>query len=172
MSQTELSYEELRENVTEELQKHIHGVLATSEGNFVTAREMGLIYDGLTIFSFTAKDSRKYKQIAVNSNVAITARNIQIEGTATLKGHPLDEENTNSINVFQKTQPEVYEVSNKLHFHRQDMRLIEIIPRKISKYTNDIESKTGAYLDILNIPEKKAHRVKSTELLESPAYNE
>ncbi len=170
MPQIEISYEELEKRIIGELKTRNHGVLATSENDFITAREMGLIFDGLTIYTFTSKDSRKYIQMTKNRNVALSIRNIQVEGTAKLKGHPTDDENTHFREVHQKTLPEVYEMSVKLHFHRQYIRVIEITPTRITRYTNDIESETVNFLEILNIVENKAFKVSGEELSESPAY--
>ena len=49
MSPTTISYDELKQEFTQQLQKTEHGVLATSDGNYVTAREMMLLSDGIKI---------------------------------------------------------------------------------------------------------------------------
>ena len=105
-----------------------------------------------------------------NPNVAISARNIQIEGTVKLKAHPTDDENTHFREVFQEIMPEVYEMSVKLHFHRDYIRVMEITPTKITRYTNDIESKEGFFFEILDVKEKKAFKVLGEDTLESTAY--
>ena len=46
MSQIELPYEDLRQNMLEEIKKYHLGFLATSEGDFVTVRQMRLIING------------------------------------------------------------------------------------------------------------------------------
>jgi len=171
MSQTEISYEELEQRIIGELKSRIHGVLATSENDFVTAREMGLIFDGLTAYCFGSKDTRKFTQMKNNPNVAISARNIQIEGTVTLKGHPTDNENSRFREVFQETMPEVYEMSVKLHFHRDYIRVMEITPLKVTRYTNDIESDEGFFFEILDVKEKKAFKVLGEDTIKSTVYN-
>ncbi|MBN1320701.1 MAG: pyridoxamine 5'-phosphate oxidase family protein [Thermoleophilia bacterium] len=61
-----MSYDDLQQEIVQELQKHKVGVLATAEGNSVTARSMSLIFDGLTSSCFTNAHSRKARQIAAN----------------------------------------------------------------------------------------------------------
>lgn len=41
-----------------------------------------------------------------NPYEAIVAGNLQIEGVALLKGHPLDEENTVFIETYKETRPD------------------------------------------------------------------
>lgn len=72
MSQIELSYEDTKQKMIEEIQKHTRMYLATSEGEFVTVRRMGPIPDGLTIRFLTDINSRKYKHIMHNSQVALS----------------------------------------------------------------------------------------------------
>ncbi|GAI79232.1 unnamed protein product, partial [marine sediment metagenome] len=63
MSPTTISYDELKQEFTQQLQKTEHGVLATSDGNYVTAREMMILSDGIKIWCFTGENSRKFKQM-------------------------------------------------------------------------------------------------------------
>jgi len=83
---------------------------------------------------YTDRRSRKYKQITSNPNVGLADRNIQIEGVATLKGHPLDEENVAYIKAYRENQPENYERTSNRQFQRTrpDWRVIEITPKKIT----------------------------------------
>jgi hypothetical protein len=74
---TQLSYDDLKQEMIQELQKYTHGVLATSDGNLVTARQMMLIPNGLTISCLTGNYSRKFKQISANKNVALGRKMIR-----------------------------------------------------------------------------------------------
>ena len=91
MSQIELSYEDLKQEMIKEIQKHELVFLATSERELVTNRMVRLVSNGLSFFFLTNVNSRKYKQIMANPNVAIAAGGLQIEGMASLKGHPQEE---------------------------------------------------------------------------------
>ncbi|HEY41803.1 MAG TPA: pyridoxamine 5'-phosphate oxidase family protein [Dehalococcoidia bacterium] len=166
MSQTELSYEELKQEIIEELRQHRTGVLATSDGNNVTARSVLLFSDGLTIYCFTDKDSRKFKQMSVNPNVSVAAGTLQIDGIATLKGHLLDEENVRFIELHKEQNPEYFKITETFFFPRQSTRVIEITPKRIGKWMH------GEGVDILNISTGKAHKIGWGDLDQSPAYYE
>ena len=112
MSQVEIPFEETKQRMIEEIQKHHQMYLATSMGDYVTVRRMGPVPDGLTIWFQTAVNSRKYEQLIKNSNVALAAGDdLQIEGVASLRGHPMDEKNSDFIKVFKSNRPEMYERS-------------------------------------------------------------
>ena len=146
------------QEMIQEIQKHKLVVLATSDGESVTARTVLRISDGLNLFCFTGNYTRKYKQMMANPNVAIAAGNLQIEGGASLKGHPLDEENTAFIKAYKKTRPDAYERSSRVHFHRKNVRVIEIAPQRIALYTGmDEASGSESHIDILNIA-ARAHK--------------
>ena len=105
MGQIEVSYDETRERIAQEIRKYPRLYLATSEGDLVTVRHMLIVSEGLKIWLMTDKKTRKCKQIAGNPNVAIAGPELQIEGVASLKGHPMDEENSDFISAFQELRP-------------------------------------------------------------------
>lgn len=179
MSQVELSYEEAKQKMIEEIKKHHRMYLATSEGDFVTVRRMGPVPDGLTIWFLTDVNSRKYKHLIMNSNVALAAGDdLQIEGVASLKGHPLDDENSDYIKVFKENRPEMYERSSRPGriLQRPGSRLIEVTPRRIAlgvwTANWDLEPDFEPYMIILNTDKEEAHKIKSMELAKAPAYEE
>ena len=152
MSPDTLSYDELRQEISQEIQKHNHGVLATSQGDFVTAREMAIITDGEKIWCFTASHTRKYKQMEANKNVALSINNLQIEGTAILKGDPSDEENKEFLKMFEEKFPKSWEFwRGQLENPDSAWRLIEITPKKHSVFKR-------TYTDILNVEKETATR--------------
>ncbi len=184
MSQIELSYEDSKRKVIEEIQKHSKMYLATSQGDTVTVRRMGPIPDGLTICFLTDVDSRKYKHMMKNPNVAIAAGDyLQIEGTVSLKGHPLDDENSGFIQVFKENRPEMYERSNRpgRMLQRSGSRLIEISPQRIALtvWTPNYDQEPGfrPYTLIVNTVTEKAYRISGPEgdasgVYKTPAYRE
>ena len=97
MAPISLSYEEELKKTTDLLMSQHLGVLATAEGTQVTARQMVIICDGRTVSFVTTIYTRKYKQILANQNVALSIGNIQIEGIATIKGHPGEEKRTDGL---------------------------------------------------------------------------
>jgi|GEM_PF-618067 len=164
MSPTKLSYDELKQEFTQQIKKAEHGVLATSDGNYVTAREMMILSDDFKIMCFTGKISRKYKQLQVNKNVALSINNLQIEGIATLTGHPSEKSNAGFIRTFKKKFPKAYEFWGSIcEDPNSDAVVIEIIPNKLTAYKASPDS--GIHLDILNVVKKTATRVN---LLETP----
>jgi len=179
MSQIELSYEDTKKKVIEEIQKHSRMYLATSQGDTVTVRRMGPVPDGMTIWFLTDMDSRKYKQMMTNPKVALAAGDdLQIEGVASLKGHPLDEGNSDYIKVFRENRPDMYERSSRSGriLQRPSTRLIEVTPRRVAlnvwTANWDLEPDFQPYMFILNTEKEEAYRVKSLELSGAPAYRE
>jgi general stress protein 26 len=163
MSPTTISYDELKEEFSQQLQIAQHGVLATSDRDYVTAREMMILSDGLKIYFFTIKNSRKYNQLQANKNVALSINNLQVEGVATLAGHPSDSRNAGFIRMFEEKRPEVYEFwRGPCLDPNSDLGVIEITPRKITAYkaSPDIEP----HLDILNVVTETATRADVNDM--------
>ena len=151
---TTLPYDELKQEIIKELQKYPIGVLATSEGNHVTARQMMLIADGLKISCFTFTTLRKFKQMSANKNVALAINNIQVEGQATFKGHTSNPKNKDFLIKFEKIQPEIYKIYSEVCLDpKTPAEVIEISPRRIALYT-------GIYpdskIDVLDTDKKMA----------------
>jgi general stress protein 26 len=177
MYQTELPYEESKQKIINELRKHKTGVLATSDGSTVSAREMVFVYDGPTIYCRSEGLFKKFKHIDANPNVAIAAGNIQIEGIATIKGHPLDKSNSRFIQLYKEQIPQAYEVACRDYFPRSDCRLIAITPQKITLYIGGPPAESAGYsfsgyFDIINIEGRTAHRISIWDAGESSVYNE
>lgn len=162
MSPTKISYEELEQEFSQQLQKAEHGVLATSEGDYVTAREMMILSDGLKIMCFTSINSRKYKQLQANKNVAFSINNLQIEGIAALTGHPSDTRNAGFIRIFEEKRPKIYEFWRDICLDpNSGLVVIEITPRKITGYKPE---GMNTHLDILNIVTEMATRADTNDI--------
>jgi hypothetical protein len=94
---------------------------------------MRFIADNLTLYCYAIRGQRKYEQIMENPNVAVNIDYIQVEGTATLEGHPLDDKNSDFLKVFIRTQPDAYEENNNNFRNNEiDVALAKIKPSKIS----------------------------------------
>jgi general stress protein 26 len=184
MRQIEISYKELEQDFIEELSKlgseglYNRGILATTKGDHVTARRMRLVSKGLTLYFITDRGSRKCIQIMANPKVAVVAGFMQIEGVASLKGHPFDE--PVFLEAYQESQSDNYEQwrAGQYVTRERDMVLIEVIPERISLFRYaDPESgiERGNY--VLNASKKKAHRIIDMISMQSdpsgaPAYRE
>ena len=155
-----ISYEKLEQEMIKEISKlgaegiAQRGVLATSENNHVTSRRMRFIPDGLKLYGWTTLHSRKHKQILANPNVSICVGFVQIDGTASMKKHPMDE--PNFLKLYKALLPEAYErsVSN---WREADQEVIEVIPKRIALY-NIQGDEHGPYLDVLNVVKREAYR--------------
>jgi general stress protein 26 len=180
MPQKEISYEETKQKIIGALHKHSIGVLASSNGGVVTSREMRLIYDGIIIYCYTTIDSRKFRQITINPNVAISVSLIQIEGVASILGHPAKPENAKFFKLYKEQQPQAFEFSYNEYLadgKNAEVRLISIMPRRIALYLSGEPAISAGYtsvgcLDILNTEKQQAYRVGVYEYKDSPAYYE
>ena len=184
MKQVEIPYAELKQEFIKELSKlgseglYQRGILATSEGDHVTARRMRFVSNGLTLYCFTDRGSRKYKQIMANPNVAVVAGFVQIEGVASLKGHPFDE--PEFIRVYKESLPETYEQwrAGPNVKRERDMVVIEVVPKRIAllRYGDPASGiERGLYL--LNVAKEEAYRIidvvsMQSEPSDAPAYME
>ena len=164
-----IPYEKLEKRFMEELGKigdeglYKRGILATSSDGKVIARRMRMVADGLDIYCYADPKSRKVQQIRANSNVAVVAGFIQIEGTASLRGYPMDESNIAFVEAFKSKMPKVYENSRA---HRKGLELIKVVPSKITLATLGKQS----FYEILDVEKREAYRVPARDLYDHPAY--
>jgi len=174
MREEEISYKELEKQILDELAKlgtpglYERGILATCVENYVTARRQRFVADGLSLYCWTYR-TRKYEQILKNPQVAVVIGFLQVEGSAIIRGHPLDKENERVIQVLKETQPEFYESYKDSFERRDDMFLIEVVPERMTLPFDGIAT--------LNIKTGKATKIDRkywTELHEdhndAPAY--
>ena len=180
MDHTVLSYEDTKQSIIEEIKQYQFGYLATADEKTPYVREIRFVPDGLTLYCFTDKRSRKRKQIMKNPNVAVAYgnhkipnRGVQIEGHAILRGHPLDEENKDLLEAYKRTTPEAYERSMRRHFvrSRPNLSVIKIEPRRV---TLMIQGATAAetHMDIIDVEKETAHRIMANigDNIQSPIY--
>lgn len=146
-----LSYEMLEKEVVEILSNNKIWVIATSANDRVSARCVCIVNQGLKIYFQTHGDYLKCKQIRENNKVALCWNNVQIEGIATIKGNPFEEENSEFIRLYQKDHKGSFDKYTKL----DGQVVIEIEPKLISmwKYIDAVP-----YIDYLSIEDKKAVR--------------
>jgi uncharacterized pyridoxamine 5'-phosphate oxidase family protein len=147
----EISFEELRKEIIDLLNQKDTMVLATSANDRVTARTMSCINKGLNVFFQTDKNFKKVKQLEKNPNVALSIDNIQIEGKALKRGHPLDETNNEFLKSFKENHYDSY----KKYTHLEDEIVIKVEPHLIIlwKYIDD-----KCCRDFLYVEENKTER--------------
>jgi len=164
MSQVEISYEELEQEFIEALADlgsedlgSERGVVATSKDGHVTARRMRLMLDGLNMYGWTDSNSRKVEQIRANPKVSVVVEYMQIDGVASVKGHPTEE--PKFLELIRKKLPHRYENMVKNWSAKRDRVVVEIKPKRIalSKYADPTAGiERGLY--VLNVEERKAYR--------------
>jgi general stress protein 26 len=96
--------------VTAVLQKEKTIILATAADNRVTTRSMSHVNDGMTIYFQTGSGYLKSQQIRINPNVAISVDGYDIEGKATILGHPLDTENILFAKLYKDKHPQYNDI--------------------------------------------------------------
>jgi general stress protein 26 len=151
-----LDYHLLEKEVIELIDRNRLMVLATCAAKDtdrqVTARMMSTIHQGLTIFFQTGRTSVKYAQMLENPCVALCAGNMQIEGAASMKGHPLAPENQ----FFAEQYRTLHRGSYETYSHLASNALVEVSPTLVTlwKYTSDGKP----YRDYLNTIKRTAYR--------------
>jgi len=147
-----INYNELKKEIESFLMKNKTLILATSANDRVSARMIEFVNIGFTLIFETDKRSGKYKQIMKNPNVAICAKNVQIEGIATIGKHPMDTSNKKFIELYKMDHPHAYQ----LYSHLENSVVITVNPRIITLWKN-IDGKP--FQDFLFIDEKRAERI-------------
>ena len=175
MSVVKASYDEMKQEMAEELTKYRIGFLATSEGDNVRAGNMFIVTEGLTIYCFTWLKTRKYKQMEANPNVAFAIGNLQVEGVVSLKGHPQDV--PEFLKAYREKQPAAYERRSKTYFARSDpdVRVIEITPTRICRYrANNRYKIPDSLFDVLDVAKGEAYSIETMDYFyaRTPAYGE
>ena len=146
-----IDYNKLEKETFDNLDKKKHIVLATCLNDEPTARTVSYIILDNKIYFQTDIKFDKCMQIEENNNVALCLDNYQIEGTAKILEHPLNEKNERFLNKFKQ----VHENSFKEYSTLEDEVVIEINPIfiKIWKYIDN-----RPYIEYLNIIDKVATR--------------
>jgi uncharacterized pyridoxamine 5'-phosphate oxidase family protein len=148
----EIDCGELEKEVVRLLKKTKHAVLATCAEERVTARTMSCVSDGLAIYCQTDSSYMKYKQIVENPNVALCAGNMQLEGTASILGHPLADENKRFAELFKEKHPGSFST----YSHLENEVVIGIEPKRVVLWKYDVNG--GSYRDFLELADGRAYR--------------
>jgi uncharacterized pyridoxamine 5'-phosphate oxidase family protein len=147
----EINYDVLKDEAIQFLGAQKFLVLATSSNDRVTARTMGYVNKGLTIYFQTDRNFLKVKQIEKNPHVALCGANVQIEGIAKIRNHPFDPSNKEFIELFKKK----HTLAFNTYSHLKNEIVIEVESRLITfwKYIDDKPLR-----EFLYIKETKAER--------------
>lgn len=143
----EISYEALEQEILGKLGESAIMVLATSAGGRVTVRSMSCIFNGLKIAFQTSSASTKISHIRENPRVALCMGNIQIEGIATVLGHPYD------IPWFREQYARLHPGSFEAYSWLADECVVEVEPILITLWKSG-DGKPA--IERLNVAERKA----------------
>jgi len=144
----ELNYADLSNEIEKKLRKEKGVVLSTCVGNYVTARQMAHLNDGLTVMFSTSVNSLKVAQMRENPAIALTVDNLRMEAIAELYGHP------DGHPTFRKEYAKKFPLYAKLYKSSPEDLLVICRPVKISLY----KYVKGPCEDILVPDEMKAFR--------------
>ena len=131
-----------------------HMVLGTSAKGRVMTRVVLIVSDGLDIYFFTWRRSRKIAQIEKNNWVSLCKDKVEIEGEASILGPMRSKENEGVLELFREKFPgavERWEVNPAMVF-------VRISPNFacIDGYFMDNDS----YLEYLDLEKQESYRVK------------
>ncbi len=149
----QLDYNEAVKSVHELLASKRVMVLATSLDNRVTARSMSCVFIDNKICLQTDRDFLKYHQIIDNPRVALAVDNIQVEGRATIKGHPFEAENRGFTEAFKA----VHSSSYHNYSHMENEVVVEIVPTLITLWRYEEGRPFRDFLDLVNQQATRAY---------------
>jgi general stress protein 26 len=151
----ELNYREKKEDLIRFLESEESEtmVLATSHNDRCLARNVLVASDGLDLYFFTWKHSRKSMQIRKNPKVALCKDRVQIEGVAEILGGLLDEKTKKFADIIRGKFPQAIEKWER----RPGMIIIRIKPTFAvtgGNFNGDV------HIDYLDLKNGKAYSKK------------
>ena len=152
----ELDYHKKKEEIIKFLESKDNAimVLATSDNDRVTARNVLIANDGFDLYFFSWGQSRKCKQIRKNLKVALCKDDVQIEGVAEILGGLLDENNKEYTDILKTRFPDSVEKWK----NRPGMIIVRVQSRLIATAGKTIDDQI--YIDYLDIENKTAYSEK------------
>ena len=148
----ELDFEEKKKEVIRFLasKENATMVLATSYDERVLARNVLVASNGLDLYFFTWKHSRKCMQIEKNPKVALCKDRVQIEGVAEILGNLPDESVKKYTDVMRDKFPEAI----KLWERRPGMVIVRVRPTVVVTGGSVDEP---IHLDFLDLNNQRAY---------------
>ena len=151
MERVEIDFLDLQREIINYISSTSSWVLATAAGTHVTARTIFTVSNGVVIFFMTDKNFVKYKQLTMNSTVALCRDNYSIEGKAREIGSPMDLKNSDISSLYRQHHPLAF----KRYAALKTETFFEIHPTQISIWK---QTEKQTYRDSLQIIAKKAYR--------------
>ncbi len=151
MERFDLDFLELEREVINYIGQNTTWVLATAAGAHVTARNVFTVSNGIVLFFMTDMNFIKYKQLAINPNVALCRENYSIEGKVKEIGSPMDMKNSAFSNLYRQHHPLAF----KRYAGLKTYTLFEVHPSQVAIWK---QTDKQVYRDTLMIIAKKAYR--------------
>ena len=129
-------------------------VLGTSANDKVISRSILIINNGLDLYFFTWKNSRKIKQIEINNNISICKDKIEIEGEAKILGLMTSKENKSVLEIIRKKHPDSVE-----KWESKPNMIIVLIKPIFACIDGYIEN-DDSYLEYIDIENKESYKTK------------
>ena len=164
MSPKTLDFQTMKEQAFAQMKAAKQCVLATADGNTVTARLVGTVVLHDKLYLFTGSTSRKIKQITANPKVAMVTNNLQIEGTARLCGHPSEPQNQDYLAALKESMedlpPEIADVYLGLCADPNvPYVVVEVTPTRLQTYYLPPE----VHLDVIDLTAGTARRYDAAD---------
>lgn len=141
-----LNFESEKDNFFNLLGESKTMVLATTDGENVSARNLSIIIDNDKFYFQTDSNFKKCRDIEKNNNVALCVDNIQIEGKVTNTGYFYGKDFENFKIKFKKYHIGSYKAYSKLIYNK----IFEIEPINISLYKYEDNDVYRFFLDFKN----------------------
>ena len=133
------------------------------------------LFKKYTARAWTNSNSRKKEQIIANPHVSVVVEYVQIDGLASMEGHPT--EVPEFLNVIRRKLPNRYESLVKSWSANKDRVVLKIVPSRVTlfKYDDPASGAVGG-LHILNVGEGRAFRLQDSDITsknkDAPAYRQ
>lgn len=146
-----LDYRQLQEICVKYLNERKFISVATSYRDQVRARVVDYVNDGLRIAFLTWKDTVKMEHLKHNPRIALCVDSLQVEGKASMMGHPSLPENNKFMDIYQKRHPSPF----RNFIDQPEILQITVEPELmiLMKY-----ERRHLYLDHLDILKQEARR--------------
>lgn len=128
-------------------------VLGTSANNKIITRAVLIINNGLDLYFFTWKNSRKIKQIEINNNVSICKDKIEIEGKAKILGLMTSKDNKNILEMIRRKHPDSVEK------WESKPNMIIVLIKPIYACIDGYIKNGDTYLEYIDFKKKESYRL-------------
>lgn len=145
-----LSFGELEKETIKFIAQNNFMAFSTCSKNIATVRMVSIISDNLIIYFMTSKNMAKFHQLKDNPRIAFCIGNMQVEGTAEIGCHPLENP------FFMENYNRVHENTFNIYGHSRDNIIIKVKPLLISFWKYNAE--VGGHKDCLDIIQQEAYR--------------